>query len=211
MPELKVRPWLSIWTKPRQTVREIINYNVKYRFFALSLLYGLPTLFQTAQNFSLGGVFTLPAIIFLCLILAPLIGAIGFIICTALLTWTGRWLGGKGRFLEVRCAVSWTSATNLVTVLIWALLIFQFKQIIFYEGFVKMPMTVSESAWLSVYFLVQLVVAIWSFILLLLAISEVHAFSVWKSLLNIVIAFAVGIGISWIFLFILERVLDLRV
>lgn len=211
MPELKVRPWLSIWIRPKQTVREIINTNVKYRFFVLSLIYGLPIVFRIAQNFSLGGVFTLPAILLLCLILAPLIGSIGFFISTALITWTGKWLGGKGSFPEVRCAVSWTNATNLITVLIWLFLIFQFRQIVFYEGFLRMPMTVSESVWIGTYLLVQMTVSIWSFILLVLGVSEVHAFSIWKSLLNIVMAFAVGVALSWVVLTCLERILDLRV
>lgn len=211
MPELEIRPWLSIWVKPKQTVRAIINYNVKYRFFVLSLVYGLPTVLQLAQNLSLGSVFSLPAIILFCLILSPILGAIGLLLCTTFLTWTGRWLlGGKASFLEMRCAVSWTNATNLVTVIVWAALIVQFKELIFYEGFVRMPMTMAESAWLSSYFLIQLIVAIWSFILLLFGVSEAHRFSVWKALLNVVIAFAVGVGVSWILLFALERIADLR-
>ncbi len=211
MPELEMKPWLSIWVKPRQTVRALINYNIKYRFFVLSLLYGLPTVLQMAQNLSLGSVFSLPAIILISLILSPILGSIGLILCTTFLTFTGRMLGGKGSFLEMRCGVSWTNATNLVTVIVWGALISQFKEVIFYEGFVRMPMTVTEASWLSIYFFVQLVVAVWSFILLLYAVSEVHKFSIWKSLLNIVIAFAVGLGISWLLIFVIERIADLRV
>ena len=211
MPELEIKPWLSIWVKPKQTVRALINYNVKYRFFVLSLLYGLPTVLQMAQNLSLGSVFSLPAILLVSLIVSPLLGCIGLLLCTAFLTWTGRWLGGKGAFLEMRCGVSWTNATNLVTVLVWAALIAQFKEVIFYEGFARMPMTVNEASWLSIYFFVQLVVAVWAFVLLLYAVSEVHRFSIWKALLNVVIAFAVGVAISWVLIFAIERIADLRV
>ncbi len=211
MPELNIKPWLSIWIKPRQTVRAIIEFNVRYRFFILSVLYGLPTVLQTSQNLSLGGVFSFPAILISCVVLSPLLGAIGLLLSTLFLTWTGRWIGGRASFLEMRCAVSWTNATNLVTVLIWAFLISRFKEMIFFEGFVKMPMTAGDSMWLTVCFFLQLIVAVWSFILLLYAISEVHRFSIWKALLNIVIAFILGVGISWIIAFILERVADLRV
>jgi hypothetical protein len=211
MPELSIRPWLSIWTQPRQTVRALIDYNVKFRFWILCVVYGLPTLFQTAQNFSLGQVLTLPGIFLLCLILSPLIGYIGLSICSLLIAWTGRWIGGKGSYLEVRCAVAWTNSTNLVTTFIWLCLTLQFGQILFYEGFIRMPMTVSESAWLSGYFLIQFVVAIWSFVLLVLGVAEAHRFSAWKSLLNIAMAFLVGVGVSWILLFALDRILDLRV
>ncbi len=211
MPELEIKPWLSIWVKPKQTVRALINYNVKYRFFVLSLLYGLPTVLQMAQNLSLGSVFSLPAILLVSLIVSPLLGCIGLLLCTAFLTWTGRWLGGKGAFLEMRCGVSWTNATNLVTVLVWAALIAQFKEVIFYEGFARMPMTVNEASWLSIYFFVQLVVAVWAFVLLLYAVSEVHRFSIGKARLNVVIAFAVGVAISWVLIFAIERIADLRV
>src|SRR5258708_2230780 len=114
MPELELKPWISIWAKPRQTVRAIINYNIKNRFFVLSLLYGLQTLLQMAQNFSLGSVLVLPAILLLCLIASPLLGVLGLVICSAFLTWTGRFLGGKSSFSEMRCAFSWINATNLV-------------------------------------------------------------------------------------------------
>jgi hypothetical protein len=211
MPELEIKPWLSIWVKPKQTVRALINYNVKYRFFVLSLLYGLPTMLQMAQNLSLGSVFSLPAIILASLILSPIFGCLGLLLCTAFITWTGRWLGGKGSFLEMRCGVSWTNATNLVTVLVWGALIAQFKEVIFYEGFARMPMTVNEASCLSVYFFIQLVVAVWSFVLLLYAVSEVHRFSIWKALLNIVIAFVVGVAVSWVVIFAIERIADLRV
>lgn len=210
MPELEIRPWLSIWVKPRQTVRALINYNVKYRFFVLSLLYGLPTVLQLAQNLSLGSVISMPAILLFSLILSPLMGAIGLLLCTLFIVWTGKILGGKATFLEMRCAISWSNATNLVTVIIWLALIGQFKEMIFYEGFVKMPMTHQESAWLSVYFLIQLVVSVWSFILLVCGVSEANRFSVWKGLLNVVIAFVAGVGVSWILLFALERIADLR-
>lgn len=211
MPELEMKPWLSIWVKPKQTIRAIINYNVKYRFFVLSLLYGLPTVFQTAQNLSLGSVFSLPAIILFCLILAPILGAIGLLLCTLFLTFTGKWLGGKSTFLEMRCAVSWTNSTNLVTVLIWIALMAHFKEVIFYEGFVKMPMTVAEASWLTIYFFIQLIAAVWSFVLLVLGVSEVHKFSIWKALFNIVIAFILGVGISWVLVFAIERITDVRV
>ncbi|MBX9924686.1 MAG: YIP1 family protein [Rhabdochlamydiaceae bacterium] len=211
MAELNIKPWFSIWIKPKQTVRAIIDFNVRYRFFILSVLYGLPTVLQTAQNLSLSSVLSMPAILIGCVILSPILGAIGLLLCTLFLTWTGRWIGGRASFLEMRCAVSWTNATNIVTVLIWAALIGRFKEILFFEGFVNMPMTTMDSAWLTACFFIQLVVAIWSFILLMYAISEVHRFSVWKSLLNIAMAFVVGVGISWIVAFILERVADLRV
>ncbi len=211
MPELEIKPWLSIWVKPKQTVRALINYNIKYRFVVLSLLYGLPTVLQTAQNLSLGSVFSLPAIVLFCLVLSPLLGAIGLLLCTAFLTLTGKWIGGKTTFLEMRCAVSWTNSTNLITVLVWAALIAQFKEVIFYEGFVKMPMTLTEATWLTIYFFIQVMVSVWSFILLLFAVSEVQRFSIWKALLNIVIAFVLGMAVSWLLIFAIERIADFRV
>ena len=211
MSELNIKPWLSIWIKPRQTVRAIIEFNVRYRFFILSVLYGLPTILQTAQNLSLGGAFSLPAILIGSIVLSPLLGAIGLLLSTLFLTWTGRWIGGKASFLEMRCAVSWVNSTNLVTVLIWSSLIVRFKEILFFEGFTKMAMPVIDSTWLAICFFLQMIVAVWSFILLLYAISEVHRFSIWKSFLNIVIAFLLGVGVSWIIAFILEQVADLRV
>ncbi len=198
MLDLQTNPWCTMWIRPRETIREIVAVNPKFRFFVLSGIYGFPTCLQLAQNFCLGVNYSFFAILIASLVLSTVVGVIGMSISSALLYWTGKWIGGKASFLQVRCAVSWANITNLATIVLWLLLLGYFREFIFYEGFLESPFTQTESLFLSGFFLLQFILSVWSFLLLLHAVGEVQGFSAWKALLNVVIAFLVVVAVVWI-------------
>src|SRR5437899_130491 len=124
--ELGVNPWTHIWTHPRETIRAIVNFNPKYRFIPLSFLHGLPMLFYWAQNLSLGATASLMGIIIGSLILAVFLGMLSITIGSALVLWTGKWIGGKSSYYPIRAAISWSCVPNVLIIIIWAILIFLF-------------------------------------------------------------------------------------
>lgn len=196
--DLKMNPWIRIWCSPRQTIREVVAYNPKHRFFALCVIYGLATLLPMAQSFSLIEVYPFFAIVVGCIVFSPIVGAVGFYVATALLYWTGKMVGGSASFVQVRCAVSWASVTNYVNLLFWMALIVYFQDQVFCDTFAQSPFSKGEVLLVgSIYFL-QFALSIWSFVLLLHTLGEVQGFSAWKSLLNVVISFVVMVGVLWI-------------
>jgi len=201
--KLGVNPWTRIWIKPRETVRAIVDFNPKHRFWILSFLYGLPMLLHMAQNLSLGSGFTTVGIVIAALVLAVFAGWLGLTIASGLIYWTGKWIGGQASYFPVRAAVSWSNVPNIVAVIVWFVLIFNFRDQIFLAEFDEMNFAGTQMTLLTGALIVQTAIAIWSFILLVKGIGEVQGFSAWKGVLNVLIPFfLVGIFIwviSWLF------------
>lgn len=187
--QLGVNPWTYIWTHPRETIRAIVNFNPKYRFIILSFLYGLPMLFYWAQDLSLGATTPILGIIIGSVVLATFVGMLSMTIGSALLLWTGKWLGGKATYYPIRAAISWSCVPYVYAIIIWAVLIFLFREQLFLDTFPQQDL--SQGLLFSVLGLVvlQLILIVWSFILAIKGLAEVQGFSAWKALLNMVIPF----------------------
>lgn len=201
--ELDINPWLSIWCRPRETIRKIVNFNPKFRFIILSGLYGFPMLLHIAQNLSLAENFTTLGIVIVAAILSVFIGMLGITISSALLLWTGRWIGGKGTYFPVRAAVSWSNVPNFFTVIVWFALLAMYGKQIFMEDFAEGTLAGANQMIFTGAMVIQAVLAIWSFIILVKGLGEVHGFSAWRGVLNVLIPFfLIGIliwALSWLF------------
>jgi hypothetical protein len=196
-------PWVGMWVRPRETIRAIVQYNPNYLFFVLCLIYGFPMLFQVAQNLSLGDRYPLAAIIAGALIFGVLAGIVMINIAAGLFYWTGKWIGGTAPFLHVRAAVAWANLPSLGNIAIWFVNMAMFGGRIFTRSFIETPFVGSELALIFFLSIVQVILAVWAFIMLLKALGEVQGFSAWKALLNVLIPiFVIFIGISilsWVF------------
>src|SRR5690349_1209616 len=165
-------PWFSIWIQPRETIREIIETNPKYRLFVLCALYGFPMAMSFAQSFSLGSQFPSWSLVIVGLIICTFLGFIGISISTWLLYVTGKWIKGSGTFQTIRAAVAWSNVPNAVTSITWLILLVVFGGRIFYREFSEMTFVGYEAGVVFFIFLVQSIVSIWGFILLLKTLGE---------------------------------------
>lgn len=196
--KLKVKnPWLSMWTKPRETIRAIVSFDPKYQFPLLAAIYGFPMLLNFAQSLSLGMNAHWGIILLIAAVLATFAGMLGILITSALLHWTGKWLGGKSTFLEMRAAVTWSNVTNIVTSATWLILALTFGQLAFVENFSSLAFMGWEKLLIFVLFLIQAVVSIWSIVIFIKAVAEVQGFSAWKGLLNLIIPIIMIILVAW--------------
>ena len=196
--KLNVNPWLDIWLEPRATIRAIVNYNPKYRFILLSTIYGLPMALNFAQSSSLIESLPLWAILVAALVISPFIGALGSTVSSLLLTWTGKWIGGKSNYDRVRSAVAWSNVPNTVTLILWVVLMVVFGNQVFSRGFSDTAFMGYEAGVVFIVFLVESIVSIWGFIILLKTLGEVQGFSAWKALLNVVIPLVIVVAAIWL-------------
>ncbi|NGX27271.1 MAG: hypothetical protein K940chlam6_01204 [Chlamydiae bacterium] len=200
---LGVNPWTHIWIKPRETLKKVVRFNPKYRFVILSFIYGLPMLLHMAQNLSVGEQFNIIGIVIVALVLATFVGMLGLTIASALVYWTGKWIGGKANYFPVRAAVSWSNVPNIFAIIIWAILIYNFRDHIFLSEFDEMNFVGGQMTLITGALFVQAAIAIWSFIILVKGLGEVQGFSAWKGVLNVLIPFfMIGIliwVITWLF------------
>lgn len=197
-----VNPWTAIWVRPRETIQKIVNFDPRYGFIFLAGVYGFNMLMQVVQSLSLGAEFSLTGILVGALILSPFLGMLMLSIMALLLQWTGRWIGGKGKYLSIRAALAWSNVPNIVNIVLWLILAFYFKRAVFVNGFAGTSFQGSEMLLVTSVFLLQTVLSIWSFIILIKSLGQVQGFSAWKGLFNVLIPFfMIGIAV-WLVSFI---------
>lgn len=182
-------PWLWMWTRPRETMQSVIDCSPNYGFFILSFLVGLPTAMQLAQAYGLAASFSFPVILLFILIAAIPLGALWLCIMGGLLYLTGKWLRGKASFAEARAALAWSSA------LMWIFFVISCIALLIYYGsswftptWINMPIGQGMMYVALLLWSVHVIAILWSLYVLVHALAQVQGFSIWKSLINIVLS-----------------------
>jgi|GEM_PF-3658543 len=199
MSELQIKPWLSMWTRPRSTIEAVVAYRPTYRFWVLSGIIGWPAAIQVAQIYALSASFELPLILLMTVLAAPLLGALCITVVGGVVYFTGKLLGGKASFSEMKCAVSWSNITSIISVLSYVIVIAYFRGGWFCPGWVNIHVDRYMAYVLFCLFLLQIVFVVWTVYLLIQSVSQVQRFSVWRS--------AANVGMAGIFLWGIVQVL----
>ncbi|PIC70152.1 hypothetical protein CSV77_10360 [Sporosarcina sp. P16b] len=186
---LLMQPLISIWTQPKQTIRYVLEYKTwSYSFFILfltSVSVGITSFAETdiLPNLSL------PVMILLGIVSSFIGTMISLFISSALYTWVGKWLGGKGNFKDM---VQMTPIASIP--LIWMLPINLLLVIIYGKNlFEDMTNTASVDVFgsLSIVLLLAnlltLALGIFSTVILSKGIGIVHHFSSWRGFGTIMI------------------------
>jgi hypothetical protein len=198
--ELSINPWLSVWIKPRETIRALVRYNLTHRFLLLSAIYGFQYVIQASQYLSLGRDYSLFFILFISLILAVPVGYIMFNITSFFILWIGKLLKGKGSFKEVRAATYWSSVPIIATLILWGILMVTHGNSLFVAGYEK-GVTEAGAIINVIVAILQIILGVWMIVIFLQMLGEVQGFSAWKALLNVIMAgismFVVAFLISW--------------
>ena len=173
--ELIGNPWATIWTRPRATIRRIVDTDVRYQVTFLAILSGaLVWLERRWSNPSTAAAF--PMIVAIAVIVGAILGVIELYINGALLKWAGAALGGVGSYAEVRAALAWSRVPVIVAVSIGIL------AILLGSGG---PMLGAEGEFSNSgasVLLIHAALVLWGFVVLLKCVGEVHRFSVWRAL-----------------------------
>ncbi|PIC57423.1 hypothetical protein CSV80_09090 [Sporosarcina sp. P12(2017)] len=121
-----MKPLISIWTQPKQTIRYVLEYKTwSYSFFILFLTSVSVGMTSFAETDILPDL-SLPVIILLSIVSSFIGTIISLFISSALYTWVGKWLGGKGNFKDmvqmlpiVSIPMIWMMPINLLLVIIF--------------------------------------------------------------------------------------------
>jgi hypothetical protein len=203
-------PWLTMWTKPRKTIRRIIYYDPKKDVLLLAALDGLtismnyalylfllvvilsnsyiqtPEIWVSTVNYLPSMSLSLLAIaIGICAIGGPIAGFVRLYLWGWLFNMVGRWLSGQAFPVEVRAAIAWATVPRL-----WGALSLIFKLIL--VGYVlcanaattyvaTYPLLIST----GVLLLLDLVVGVWAGIARIKCLSEVHVFSYRRAVITV--------------------------
>lgn len=173
-----VDSWLSIWYRPRATIRRIVDTDARKFVLIIAWLGGAlaainsqiaTTSVELPANVPhfprLGPIgITIAAIIF------GVLGIIGIYGLAPLYRWSGQMLGGTATTVEVRAALAWSQVPGIYFVIV--------TLIATMLGVYTTPMPHTTSP-LNV---VESLVGIWIFVISLKCLGEVHRFSAWRAL-----------------------------
>ena len=184
-------PLLTIWTRPRSTIRTLVDLRPAHGAIPLAgasgfggalaqLLQGKP-----AEELSLGGALGLAAFI------GPIAGILVLYVAAAVVRMTGGWLGGRATVEEARAAWAWGSVPNLATtaVMIGSLLAFG-------PAFFLPDRNAPPDPNLALVIGFVLTLYLWGFILTLKCLGEVQRFSALTAFASVLLAFLMAVAVA---------------
>lgn len=166
-------PFVQICISPRKTMRQIINSNPDKYVYLLAGLAGIGQFFgNLTEDISWeNGEFIFSFLI--SLIVGPFLGIISLLIGSTILSWAGEKFGGVGTSQTIRAACAWGATPSIIWSFIWIPLVIAINVLPLSLGFL--------SFFVYLFFVMQIIVAFWSAIVLYKCLGEVQRFSAWKA------------------------------
>lgn len=184
----QLNPWVSMWTKPRTTIQQIVKTNPEHLVFLLAAIAGISKAMDRAVIRSLGDQWHWPSIFLFALIGGTISGIVGLYIGSTLIRWTGTWIGGKASAQNIRAAVAWSCVPVAWAMLLWIPQLGLFGQELFTTETPNLDANPSLSYSLFGFLGVEFVIGIWTVVVLLKCLGQVQGFSAWRALGNLSLA-----------------------
>ncbi|MFS1512535.1 Yip1 family protein [Chengkuizengella sp. SCS-71B] len=207
--DIVINPWFSIWLKPRQTMRYVLNNKPSRIFLFLLIFLGTFKSFDLDIGTSylilnsidqINSSVNLSSILFTSIIGSLILAVGAYYIYPILLRWFGSLLGGKGTTQEVRNAYAYSLIPQvylLIFVAIPSLLLFGI------ENYTEYKPRIESSLLLERLFIIlnslDYIIGIWAIFITIKCLAEAHQFSFWRSLGTTIIGVLV-ISIPFYFL-----------
>ncbi len=174
-------PWLTIWTRPRGTIRRIVDADPAHGVIALGAISGFTGVLFLAYKIRLGDRLEPGSILAFATVIGTTSGILRVYLVGAFLSWTGSWLGGVATPREARAAFAWGSVPNAAALALFALMILAGGPGLFQTaGLARLgPPLGSLIEGLDA---TASLLGIWGLVLVLRAVAEVHQFSSWMAL-----------------------------
>jgi hypothetical protein len=190
-----LNPWISIWTRPRATMKEIFQSSPKGVFLLFLVGAFVQVLDRAAQRHSGDSMDSLTGLMAISLIGSLIGAATYYYLLPVLLRWVGNKLGGRGTTERVRYSVAYSYIPIAYSLLIvWLPSLFLFGM----ENFTTHTPLIDSSTTLTLLFflfgIIDLVIGIWAIIIFLKCLGEAHQFSAWKAFFTTILSVLIFIG-----------------
>lgn len=192
IPLADFRPFRSMWTRPRVTVRTIVATDPELYVLPLVAVSGVVEVLDRASGRNAGDSLSLTAILGMACAVGPLGGLFQLWIASHLIRFSGFWLGGTGNREHLKTAIAWSLLPSACSLAFWAV------QLLLLGGemFTTETPRLDAQPMLWIPFgatvLGEVTLGVWSFVLLCHAVAEVQGYrSAWRGLGNLVLAWLV--------------------
>jgi hypothetical protein len=181
-------PWLSIWMKPRETIRAIVDTDPERYIILIAMLSGIAPALNRASSNNAGDDSSLGVMILLALVVGAISGVILLYIGGALLNWVGNALGGEAEAVETSAAIAWASIPIIFGMVMWVPEFALYGQDLFRS---YAPRISNNPVPLLLMGTIEMITWLWAIGLLVACLSEVQRFSVWEAIVTLLISGAV--------------------
>lgn len=188
----KINPWLSVWLRPRTTIRYILANNPSYGYWLIVFAYGFVNMLQSFESGKSGDkIDSLGVILAVSLIIGPPIVLLGVYISGWLMQVTGNWLGGRASQMDLRIASVWSYLPlTLAGLMYWPRLSVSGHSL-FTSEFQDLDISLLSGDVATIEYMnlgVTVIAAIWTIVLASHMVAEVQGFrSSWRGFFNLLL------------------------
>ncbi|PLR84373.1 hypothetical protein CVD25_22175 [Bacillus canaveralius] len=181
-------PFLSILVKARLTIRQLTSGEQKSRVLPIAMLNGIITLFTSLISSEYPSPWSWFPTLMMIVLLGALAGIALLYIYGFLFFIAGKPIKGKASQKEIRTAYAWMNIPSFWAFFAWLPAIAFFPEQLFTGQLLTQESNIFLTLILLCASLFYSVGLCWSIVLLMIGLSEVQRFSIWKAILNILIA-----------------------
>lgn len=175
-----LNPWLSMWNRPRSTIRAIAFNRPSYGIYYLAIIYALQAFFFYSNWWSLGVRPHYPFYLTMGIVLSPIIGCLWLYVTGELFYLTGLFFfKGIATRKQIRAAVAWSAIPFTISFVMWAFLLFWSPEFVFIQD-------AGRYSSLFINF-INFICKIWSLVLMIQSLREIQNFVLFKSIFNVAI------------------------
>jgi Yip1 domain len=198
-------PWIAIWMSPRETIKKIVNRDPTYQVIMLGGLAGALAMINSLLGAALGFTPTplpaqlvpyMPLLTFASPFLGAAFGIAGLYMGAFLFEWSGRALGGAGTSQTVRAAVAWSEVPQICLAIVFLAILLGTGVWQAIVPSIPDPNGASAAGQFTLTRGVEAIISIWSFVVFLHCLGQVHRFSAWRALGAVLMPVAALIAVA---------------
>ena len=181
-------PWLSVWLRPRVTIRHLADTDPRRHVLLLGAMGGIANSLSQAMQTNAGDRTSLTAVVSSSVIGGTLIGIASLFVLALLLRWTGRWLGGQAPALQLRTAMAWALVPTAVALALWAPRLAIFGHELFSVYTPRLASDPALGVQLLAFAVADLVLGAWTLVIAVAGVAAVQGFTVLRALASCALA-----------------------
>lgn len=179
-----MRPWRTIWTRPRATVRWMAENDPMDWFWVLLVAGGTSRVMARLSELPIEGALTTNVLLSLVLIGGPIGGLLLIFAYGRVLHIVLKRLGGIATWVAARTAIAWSLAPGAPSLAVWAIMIATYGAEVLSPTALENATGAGEKLILSLDYFIQFALTMWSLVLEVVTLADVHRISVWKVLVS---------------------------
>ena len=183
-----VNPWVSMWTRPRATIQQIVDTDYAHFSPLVAAICGISYALDRAVFRSIGDTTSLPMIIVYAVVGGVITGLISLYVLSALIRWSGTWIGGNASSGHIRTAMAWSGVPIVWTLPLWLPQLAIFGRELFTTATPRIDDSATLLFGLMGFSVLEFTIGVWVIVLNLKSLGQVQGFSAWKALLNWLLA-----------------------